>query len=148
MAAEGSSRTRCFTASGLKKPFKWHLHFVVHKEGLWGTGLCAKWPASHRAGSKHPAQWASPLVLGTDGIFFHHSQAGLLFAVHKVFSNPSLEKKNTPSLVLFSGAIRTELIAEEHAILLEHFSVHCVFHSGTETVKHMEEAQEMVTDDN
>lgn len=93
MAAEGSSRTRCFTASGLKRPFKWHLHFVVHKEGLWGTGLCAKWPASHRAGSKHPAQWASPLVLGMDGIFFHHSQAGLLFAVHKVFSNPSLEKE-------------------------------------------------------
>lgn len=59
-----------------------------------------------------------------------------------------LWKKKYPKPVLFSDAIRTELIAEEHAILLEHFSVHCVFHSGTETVKHMEEAQEMVTDDN
>lgn len=58
-----------------------------------------------------------------------------------------LEKKY-PNPVLFSDAIKTELIAEEHAILLEHFSIHCVFHSGTETVKHMEGAQEMVTDDN
>lgn len=148
MAAEGRSRTKCFTTPGLQRPFKWHLHFVVHKEGLWGIRLCAKWPGSHRASSKHPAQWESLLVLDRDGIFFHLSQAGLLFAVHKVFSNPSLEKKKYPKSVLFSDAIRTELIAEEHAILLEHFNTHCVFHTGTETVKHMEGAQEMVTDDN
>lgn len=147
MATEGRSRTRCFTTSELQRSYKWHLHFVVHKEGHWGIGLCAKWPGSHRASSKPPAQWGSSLALGMDEILFHHSQACLLFAIHKIFSNPSLEKKY-PKPVLFSNAIRTELIAEEHAILLEHFSIHCILHSGTETVKHMEGAQEMVTDDN
>lgn len=53
--------------------------------GTLGYWPMAKWPGSHRASSKHPAQGESPLVLGMDGIFFHHSQAGLLFAVHKVF---------------------------------------------------------------
>lgn len=148
MDTGGRSRTRCLTTSGLQRPYKWHLHFVVHREGHWGIGLCAKWPGSHRASSKPPAQWESTLALGRDGIFFHHSQASLLFEVHKIFSNPSLEKKKYHKPVLFSDAIRTELIAKEHAILLEHFSIHCIFHSGTETAKHMEGAQEMVTDNN
>lgn len=38
MAAGDRSRTRCLTTSGLQRLFKWHLHFVVHKEGFGVLG--------------------------------------------------------------------------------------------------------------
>lgn len=77
------------------------------------------------------------MVRGMDGIFYHHPQADFLVVVKKAFFK-SLLRKKYPKPVFFSGAIRTELIAEEHALLFEHFSIRYVFHGGTTTAKHME----------